>query len=149
MKNKILVVALSLGISTHVAANADAAQIPFLKNKLINAIAFPLFAATAYYFFDEAGESYDYIRDYARRVWNKNKKEESCDKTKAPSWLAQAAQEASKRILRKRTRRELLLKELDKQSYYLTGAIGTSILSWFLRTYVPEIRSVLYVGEKP
>lgn len=150
MKKRILIISMALVASQGISANSDTPQeLPLLKNKWVNAAAFPLFAATAYYFFDEAGESYDQIKIYVRNRWNKNKKNETAAATKGQdSWLTQAAQAVSKKILRKRTRKELLLKELDKQSYYLTGAVGTTIITWFLRNYLPEVKSFLYIGEK-
>lgn len=123
-------------------ATADVPDVPVLKNKWVNAAAFPLFAATAYYFFDEAGESFDQIKSFVRAAWYKNVKD------RPKSWLAEKADALSKKILRRRTRKELLMKELDKQTYYLTGAIGTSIITWLLRTYLPEAGTVLSIGEK-
>lgn len=144
MKRAILVLSVALTVCSAATASASAPSPEYLKNKYVNALAFPIFAATAYYFFDEAGEAYDHVKDYIREWWY----EERSQTTRKPAWLVQAADVVSKKILRRRTRQELWFKELDKQSYYLIGAIGTSIIGWALRTHCPQARTFLFLGDK-
>ncbi len=141
MQKKLLFFVLMLG-ATKAAPNTQPPPTEFIKNKHASALLFPFFAASAYYFFDEASNSFDEAKNAIRSVWNASMQKRS------GSWLAKTAESISKKIVRRRTRQELWYKELDKQTYYLVGAIGMSIITWALRTHFPQAKKVLYIGEK-